>query len=309
MFGWNKKEGMSDAMVGRKLGHFPISIATSLALEVTLGTGTAPEENPTKDNVLKNYESIWINLRTLARNAINAVDTSMKDQLAVQDIVEVLKYETQQIDAIIDQYIPGCREVIFYESSYKDLVKRIGTKVILRSPRTEIQKRNASLINLGTTTFAEASEKEMQQLRKSDPLFENKGDGVRRFKWVPDPDKAVWSTAILTHFPLDLVHHTKFKKLTLLESHTGALKTYDQWDSKFYDKDAKPMPFNAASLAFFGDTEVFKPVKPEVRQQIIAIARKRGWSGVTTNSRFLQGLELGKNPYLLQVAKDLIREI
>lgn len=303
-FGQTHK-AMSAAMISRKLGHFPISIGTSLAFEVGLGTGTAPEESPTTTNTLTQYESIWINIRTLARNAINAVPTEEREDLDYHDVVEVLDYECKQIDELIHANLPQCREVVFYYSKYEDLEHRLGSLVDLRHPKGPKQLEILELINKGIRSFAKRVNDEVKKHTAPNSLPSQ--TGVEIFDDLPIPKSRLFNTLIITHIPTDLLAYKQFKKLTLLETHTGKQKPHDEWDSKFYDKAAAPMPFNAATLMIFGDKEMFKPLKQSVRQEIIDIARKRQFTGKTSEERLRLALELSRNHYLRDAVKRMLK--
>ena len=299
---------MSSLMMSRKIGNLPLSIATSNALEIALGMGTAPEENPATENLLKKYDAIWFNLRTLARNAYGSLATEDKQHVTGKDIFTVLYKETHQILDIIDHHIPGCREVRFYTTNYSGIERKVEGLCEIRKPRTEKQIAQASVINEGIAAYKKLVDGKHKKSGGDDD-FGTDGEGLHEFTSPISAKSPIFDTAVMTHHPIDLLRWEKFKSLTLFESHTGALKTRDQWCTKFADKTANPMPFNAASLMIFGDHEMFKPLNEKTRAEVIAIAKARGWNGYTTPDRFLLGLELSKNKYLLDIARRMMRAL
>ena len=56
---------ITDLMSSRTIGQFPLSIATSLAMEAAFGI--YPDRPETKEPILK-YDTLWVNVRTIFRN-------------------------------------------------------------------------------------------------------------------------------------------------------------------------------------------------------------------------------------------------
>jgi len=62
------------------------------------------------------------------------------------------------------------------------------------------------------------------------------------------------ASLIITHLPLDLLSAGSFRKLVLLESHTGALKTKSEWITKLSkNENYRNIPFNILSVQVLGD--------------------------------------------------------
>ena len=93
---------------------------------------------------------------------------------------------------------------------------------------------------------------------------------------------------ILTHYPADLLPYKDFKKLDLLESHTGKLKTYINWYSKYYPisgKDMSILPFTKKLLFIFGDKYQIAPTPIKLRTSIYEVASNSNWSPLTTEKK------------------------
>jgi hypothetical protein len=114
---------------------------------------------------------------------------------------------------------------------------------------------------------------------------------------------------IITHYPYDLLSHTKFSALDLLESNTGKLKSRYQWSSKYYpvgDVDMKVLPFTRKLLLVFGDRILIQPFDMKLRRLILEIADKRKWTSLTTDAKIMQDFELDiREPFVLQFMKKL----
>ena len=293
-------------MLSRTLGHFPISIATSLALEVGYGTGTAPEEKPTTVNELANYDGIWINLRTMARNIFNAVATTQKDDVTYKDIAAALDQEMTSLNEIA-QSNGGGKQFIYYHCSHNSIGKKLR-HAQFRDPATFKQKHQAEVTSEGIVKFLKMIRHREKDLQKNSEHKDYKSP-VLEFDLDVKPDSKE-NIVLLSHHMLDFLHYAKFKQLTLLESHTGALKGRDRWYTKFCNgRELNFVPFNAATLQIFGDTEMFKPFKSEARDDILKIAADRNWNPATTDERFLLGMTLSKNKFLTAIIKDMLHAI
>lgn len=107
-------------------------------------------------------------------------------------------------------------------------------------------------------------------------------------------------TAMITHYPIDLLSQYNFGELILLESHTGSLKERSEWYSKLtLPKDIGPkIPFNILTLQVFGDkSKLFSSIK-ELKQKktLLQLAEQKRWKAFTTNSKIKDDLKaLDKN--------------
>jgi hypothetical protein len=293
-------------MLSRTLGHFPVSIATSLALEVAYGTGTAPEEKPTTVNELIKYDEVWINLRTLARNIYNSVPSIEKDGISAKDIAAALDQEMTSLHDI-PQSMGDSKQFKYYYCKHEHLEKKMR-HAQFRIPSTAKQLHQADVTAEGIVLFIKTIRKREKEVQANSSNGEYQSP-LTEFELAPKPEQRN-AVVLLTHHMLDFLNYPKFKTLTLLESHTGALKGRDRWYTKFVNgRELDFMPFNAATLQLFGDTEMFKPFKDEVRKEIQAIAKDRAWNPSTTDERFLLGLSLSKNKFLADTVKDMLRSI
>lgn len=277
---------ISEGIALRTTGQFPVSVATSLALESICGIH--PEQIFDVAPILS-YDKIWINVRTLFRNFLGALDRDTAEAVLPVDIAETITIEMQTIESIVHDNSSGRCSAVFYFSNY-NLLDLLYRRAVLRVDTTDRQKHYTMLLN----ATAERLLKEHKGYIKG---FQNK------LRLEPeDRCKAL----ILTHYAFDLVSHKQFDKLTLVESHTGAVKEKPLWYTKYYNgKDLMMIPFREDMLQVFGDNETFRPADIKLRQAVIDVATKYKWTAATTRDKIRYGIEQIKNPY----ARDILLEM
>ena len=87
---------MSFAFINRTIGQFPISIATSLAIESALGVHP---DIPVTGVPVEKYNAIYINVRTLIRNFIGSLE---KDGITGTHPIELAGFISSEMRDIID---------------------------------------------------------------------------------------------------------------------------------------------------------------------------------------------------------------
>lgn len=277
------------AVLDREFGQFPLSIATSLALEGA--TGIYPERE-TGINELPKYPQLWINLRTLFRNMHGSIPREDLTSIAAEQYAQALFDEMERLVEIVSEKSNGASKVVFYVSNYKDMEKQYP-HALLRKPKTDRQ--------LG---YDDAQKKSVTKLLEM--LEKRGGMDVRVF------DRKIRNSEhlralIITHYSFDLVAHNQFSELDLLESHTGVIKPRSQWYTKFIDGKTLPMiPFGETMLQIFGDSETFHPWPSKVRREIIELAEKHRWTQLTTRDKLSYNFEMLKDPFLKAVLKEML---
>lgn len=272
----------------RKVGAFPVSIATSIALEYLLGVKSEANPEP-KPKSVSDYKEFWINIKTLYRNIMGSLDKTASLQVLDNELADTLLQEMEIINGIIGSNSFNTTNVVFYISNYQGL-EILYPMAQLRTDNTERQKLYSALMENTIKTMLKKGRPESCDVR----IFPNKLKPSGEFK-----------TLILTHIPYDLVAHAQFGSLTLIESHTGAFKTRDRWYSKYYEgKELSMIPFMEGLLPIFGDNETFRPLNKSAREEIIEIAKKYHWSAVTTREKVLYGINTLKNPFLKEAARS-----
>lgn len=278
---------LHDAIAHREVGQYPISIATSLALESALGVH--PDIVVAKPPLLE-FDELWINVRTLYRNLAGALDSDSQKMLFPTPMMEGLKEEMEAIQSLIPIETDAKVEVVFYLSNYKDIERKYANKVAtVRRDNTDRQK-----------AYTEIQNKTLGLLLKQMP-----GEiEVFDLKLKPPPNvKAM----IITHYAYDLLSWRDFKELVLLESHTGAVKERAQWHTKYHDgKALTNIPFREDFLQVFGDNETFKPADHRLRAELLEIAKKYNWTPVSTREKLIYGIDSMNNHFHREILKSIM---
>lgn len=261
----------------RTLGFFPMSIGTSLAFEGLFRVGDHADMPGKVNHDL--YEAIYINMRTLVRNVLQAYEADVLNYIKLDAIVEGVEQDKAQIIATLEEMLPN-KKVVFYSTTQKSL-NRLFPNARFKTAETPKQKNFEGLEN-GTLEhlFNQMAEE------KSEYIFDVKLDGTLR-------------TLMLTHQPVDLLSAPQFPELYLLESHAGRFKTKKDWYTKLnIKKEVMCIPFTRAMLQIFGDGNMFLAQDLKVRRELVSIGTKRKWHGMTTHSRMIEEIKLEYEPHL-----------
>ena len=81
---------ITDLMSSRTIGQFPLSIATSLAMEAAFGI--YPDRPETKEPILK-YDTLWVNVRTIFRNIMGSLEKEFADRVTPPMLANTLNEE------------------------------------------------------------------------------------------------------------------------------------------------------------------------------------------------------------------------
>lgn len=268
----------------RVVGQFPISIATSLAIEG--GLGIHPD-HPMDTKPLLDYSEVWVNVKTLFRNLYNACDRSQLSRIPTEDFVEGLRTDMDHFVTVIRDQTHSRMKVVFYTCDYANMTLHYPYAII-RGDTTELQKAY-------TNAMRETLKEFFKDLPFPVKVYRNKIEEVSEEKIL-----------LLTNYPLDLCSKG-LRRRALLESHTGAIKLSHQWYTKYLNgKDLPMIPFNERLMQVFGDPEHFRPMGVNLRKTVIDIAVKYGWSQVTTDEKIRYGINQIKDPLLRDVLKEII---
>lgn len=263
-------------IIERDVGSIPVSIGTSLALEGILGTHPEKPQQPTN---VKTVQTIWINLRTLARNLFQAVPTESALSVDYTNAVAVLLKETQTIPVAMAQQ--GYTGKIRYYLASKDGPKWSFPKAKFKEAKTPKQ--------LAYDMFERFVSIELYQQMKAE-----KAD-VMEIDTKPKSGEGI--VAILTHYPHELLWRPQFSRLLLLESHTGRLKTYNTWYTKLNGLKSKdvdyPMPFTEFTIQVFGDGQTLDSQPRKVRDELKELSKTKKWTGITTPDKLYHDIMSG----------------
>lgn len=278
------------AITDREKGALPISIGTSLAIEGALGIYPEVEGKPLPyrgDNPpVVQVDAIWVNVRTLFRNLINAVDKDLRGQLEPSDLAIALTNEMAAVEAAINHGSKGGCSVVFYLCTFMSINRRFPY-ANHRNPNTEGQKYLWVL-----------EEATLKELMESNPPVDFRVYDI-------DFEQGQQSALIITHYPVDLLNRYCFKRLALLESHTGVVKSPLAWHTKLHGGNELFMiPFDRMTLQVFGDGISFKPAPIKIRRHLIELATKYNWTAATTKAYIEKSVKDEREPvfeaYLLK---------
>lgn len=264
----------------------PISIGTAIAIQSICGFD--PEGKPLqRGSVVPQYRNIFINVRTLARNFIGGQLPEVKSSLNEKDIVYGIISDLRIINEVLQKYTSFGINVIPYLCTYKG-IKKVFPNAVFKEAKTELQRQQIMQENAVVDLIIKT-----QQTNNTNHIliFDTKFN-------IPKQD----DTLIITHTPMDLLNEHLFRKLVLLESHTGKLKTSVEWNTKL--KNFKPefqrIPFNDITIQLFGDTgDTFFPIlSPRFKSDLVDIADKFQWNPLTSKQRMINGVSLAKHKEL-----------
>ena len=259
----------------REVGALPISLGTSSAIEGL------------RQPHLPHYDYLWVNLWSLHRNIIQAVDTATRDSVSPDMVREVMYDEMGHIhDAVTT--LTGGRVTPQWYVSPAETLSRVLPEAIIRSPQTDLQKH---IYNLTQATI--------------DPILKRLGEHVMVFRPLLE---GPGSTLLLTHYPTDLLGRTKFKDLMLLESYTGKIKQFAEFNTKLTgSSELTNMPFNGFTLSVFGDNNVLLRQMPsKMRRVVMDVAKKYAWTPMTSREKMLYGINSITDEYGKQYLKKVL---
>lgn len=256
------------ALAERETGQYPLSVATSLALEGAFGIYPERPESPAPMN---QYSELWINLRTLYRNLIGAVHRDSVGKLIATQVAETLLDEMSVIRSIVQEGTRNRCRVQFYLSEYSGL-QAAYPKAIIRGDNTEKQKE-----------YTAAQHLTLEHVLKSLDPKELEFFSLK----VKNKNPSTGRTLMLTHYAIDLLAERDFHAgLDLLESHTGLVKPKALWYTKYYNgKQLQPLPFREDFLQILGDAETFSPMSISVKKELLGLAEKYHFTPTTTTAK------------------------
>lgn len=272
----------------REKGQLPISIASSLAIESALGImeSDEPGYKPPASPPLLDYDAIWINLRTLFRNLHGSMNRVDADKVHINKFINALHTECLTIQAAITDAARGNCHVVFYAATHKSL-GGFYSKAQFKENRTPIQHHYTAV----EKNVIEGLWKVWQTTQ--DFVFENTDITLKN-------ESTGKKLLLMTHIAVDLLAPAGFQEVTLLESHTGAIKKQKQWYTKLKGgEEMKRIPFDRATLQFFGDKGgMFIPYPKTYREVVLRCAEQNNWTQTTTKGRMLLTLELMRDPHV-----------
>jgi hypothetical protein len=242
----------------RTQSGFPVAIGTGLALETlhepVIAVYDPEREVPPRVNI-NEYEAIYFNARTIFRNIVGSIPSKYQLEIPLADYVRTLEEECNYIHDLLGL---EDTEIYSYYSNYEYCQKTYPNKY--RFPTTTKQ-----------LMLHEYEEKAINNLILHLPVV--------RFNGYFKPKEA--NVLIFTHIPFDLLMYKNYIKFNLLESHTGKIKTPNEFGSKYLkvdDNDMSLIEFREDLLVRFGDHVMFKPDLIKDRRELYKTVVKHNLS-------------------------------
>lgn len=280
---------MSDSsklLAQRDLGQYPLSIATSMAIEAL--RDVHPDIPPRTPKTATHYDQLWVNLRTLYRNLMGALPRGSRGRCSPEDVWDYLLQETVQLTRIVGE---AGVEVVFYRCDYRNL-QQVFPDAKLAVPSTKLQR------------FDHDYEEAVFALNKNP-------DRYRRFNWKVEAGQGERGKRVLmlTHYPTDLLSRYEFAELSLLESHTGVIKPHTQFNTKLKDRrEDFSAPFNLFTLQVFGDGgRLFMMQDPALRDYVAKLGFDGRWTVMTTLDKIKSAITKAKDETWQGLATRLAR--
>lgn len=235
------------ALVERTMSGFPLSIGTGLALEAIFQPveESLHETPPTPLPDRTIYSSYVFNVATIVRNLISVIPYHELITIPTKHLVSVSIDEVSYLESFFTSndttpyfYI---NDYSYFKKTYKDTIRKASTdkQIFIEMLTNRILKEISNSLNY-----------------------------VKKFTkdiYIGREEKSL----LLSHVPADLLSHTRFTNLDLLESHTGVIKSRIHWNTKYFpvpNRDMTFLPFYEYLLTVFGDRHMFrpKPIKDRV---------------------------------------------
>ena len=265
---------MNEILKNRPMSGFPVAIGTSLALETVFNPIQSVYDEARiipKKIEPTDYSVHLFNISTLLRNIISSLPTSSVYTTSKQDYLSVL---LEEIEWLTNFYQLNQLDIQFYINDYQYVKDTYADKDKLRKPTTDKQIYLDNVISYC-----------LSKLKMEDDVkvFHNE---IRYNR----TDKAL----MLTHVPWDLLSHSHFDTLHLLESHTGLVKSRKNWNTKYLklgDRDMSFLPFLEYLLVTFGDSIMFIPSSMEERVKLYEHMVKKNVTPLTSEVSLLMMLK------------------
>jgi hypothetical protein len=240
---------------GRVIGEtVPVSIGTAIPIETIINN----------QELQGKYNALYINVRTVLRNLIGAYEkapTNFETGAVIDTFIE-------EIDTLLNlakTYFTNGFSVTLYYPSYGSVVD-LFTRANVKEPITKLQREKYQL-----------ERKCYERMLKERPTV---------IKTNCKLSGANSEALIVTHYPIDLLSFTTFRKLTLLESHTGHIKDKPQWLTKLSTKsEHSNLPFNILTLQILGDGKMFGSMGSKYTGVLTKLAESGQWTTLTTKER------------------------
>lgn len=257
---------LGDRVLGDTLTN--ISIGSAIPLEKLITTELA-----------KGFNHIYFNLNTLYRNFHGSFTTDITVNLNKANLAKHIDLFVEEIIAIrtiVHSGISSKLTPVFYVTTGVSLEK---TFPLARIRRPSTQKQIAY----------DTLEKDVivKTIKKIEALYKHSNADsddsyIQIFDLLIKGNNT--SSLIVTHYPLDLMSHASFRKLSLIESHTGNVLGKLDWVTKLSKSDDTiNIPFTLLTLQVLGDgNKQFGALDKKTVDIFINLSKKYKWNPTIT---------------------------
>lgn len=245
-------------MIEHITGNMPVSPPTSVALETLLDKQT---------NTHRQYDLLAVNLMTIARNLLSSIKY---DELVYDELYKLYDNELLILRNIVADQTRNKLKLVYYSGFYNE--PHVCFPLMSRVKDLTAKQREAKQTLIGFAQY----------------VYKNYGDKIHGVRAqvddnspTPISNNPFAKVLVLTHLPTDLLFLGN-SSMSLLESHTGVIKSMSQLNTKLKGKPDK-VPFNKITVQIMGDTGgVSMPAHINDRKELILLADECGWS-ITTS--------------------------
>lgn len=282
------------SLANRTTSGFPVSIGTSVPLEALFPPrqASALDSQYAPDTIeVTQYNSIYINLDTLYRNLIASVSSAVSQQALDTTLLDYLLEDIEVINSVLQVEGSNTLKPYYYTMSYENVAKLLPKEAELRVPTTDKQRME-----------------EMKRQAVMKALHEQTDEFYQfdsHIQFNEEVDKAL----LISHSPFDLFNYKAIRQLDLIETHTGKLKPFRQWNTKYHPVgklDRDRLPFNRRLFWILGDRTLIKPMSIRHRRSLMELAESRSWNPLTSDEKIVTDVLQSD---LDKVLKDIVMAV
>lgn len=234
-----------------------LSVATGLAMETLFDVGTfdSDRKSPSKVDPTK-YPTHVYNISTLYRNVLGSIKYKDKELLMQSKYVQ--DQLINDIYVLMELYSNTEVKLLFYLPDYSNVGKKYNKY------KTGIYKPYEHTLLMQYI---------INKLVYPVQVTKSMSDGL-----LP---RISGKVLLMTHHTYDLLSVFKIPELTLLESHTGRIKTKSEWGKKYKSmgkRDMSHYPINKRLLYIYGDKTIVQPLPISDRKGFYELSATKGWS-------------------------------
>ena len=207
---------------------------------------------------------IYFNVKTLFRNYVACLDGNADEKIKIlkNHVVArpIIKNFIEDTSILVNAFIDAGYDIKLYNIDYKPFLKNVfeaRKEEDLKGLKSVVRKIESLAISYIKKDFPGIFEEHKPKVKFAKEFY------------------------IVTHIGIELLNFTGNKKVTLIESHTGEMKDFTKWYSKYAKIGSRRMDifgFNELLYNILGDNEYVKPTDIKLRKHIFNIAIENAWT-------------------------------